>query len=529
MNAEDPRTQTRRDSFADEQIEVRRYLEALRRSRFLMAFIVLALTGAVLGLSLLLPDKYRATATVVMEDRGMSFGSTDAESTRRELITSQKLLATPRVLDRAINRIGGESRSSLEEKVESSVDEDANIINVVATDTDPRSAAAIANAVADAFLTERRSTGRRQLRRDRESLMRELNRLRKSKDTKTQIEAIQERIRDLGVQEADVGTDLQLAQEAEVPTAAISPRPLRNTVLAFFAALFLAVLVALGRDRLVPRISDSRELSRLIGLPILAAIPYVRRRFRTRLSLPVGAEDEAYQTLCTSIKFDLPPTQQQIVLITSAVHSEGKSTVTAKLGRALARAGHKTLLISADMRWPELQNIFEVSQDPGLAEILASLHGGRQNNIFALSKNIRPAIPPSDAGGDSSRSGVSANLHLLTAGKRPDDLTPLMSSEVLKAFFEQVRQLDYNYVLVDSSPLIGIADSQVLAHEADLVLIVARLDRLSLDNVIDMRDLLDRLGIEQLGLVVVGARGERSPYYMADHAPILKGKQDSDS
>ena len=78
------------------------------------------------------------------------------------------------------------------------------------------------------------------------------------------------------------------------------------------------------------------------------------------------------------------------------------------------------------------------------------------------------------------------------------------------------------YVLIDSAPILGIADSRALARAAHHMLFVGRLDRLTLDTVFDAREVLDRVDCEPLGMVVVGSRGEASPYYMAARAPALE-------
>ena len=133
-------------------------------ARWLIALIVVPLTLTVLVVSLALPKSYRATAKIVKADAGGVFGSGDVESVKRRLATLQTLLATPEVLDRAARRLPGESAETLEGKVESSVDANSNIINVVGSDGDARGAAAIANAVANAFRLDsekrRAATGR---------------------------------------------------------------------------------------------------------------------------------------------------------------------------------------------------------------------------------------------------------------------------------------------------------------------------------------------------------------------------------
>lgn len=521
--------------FAEEQVEVRRHLQALRRSARLIASIVAIVTTSVLALSLVLPDSYQASARIVLADAGAPLGASDAESVKRRLATTNALLGTPGVLGTAAARVPGETRETLVEKVSSSIEQDANIINVVATDGDARRSAAIANAVARAFLAERREFERAQLARAGARLSQEIDRLRGRPDAEAEISAIRERISELGVREASAGAELQIAEEAGVPGKPTSPRPLRYAVLAAFAALFIGVLVALVRDQLTPRLRDSRELSGLLDLRVLTGVPYVRHRLARRKGMLDSAEDEAYQSLRNSLELMLSPTEQRRLLVSSAVHSEGKTTCTARLGRALAQAGHKVLLVSADLRRPGLHEQFAVEPGSGFADVLAALdpdsddHSatgvGRHELPTSAASVLDEAVTVLIPSAGRKRTG---ELHLIANGKKPADPAGLLTREAVEAFFEEVRQLDfYDYVFVDAPPLLGIADAHVLAQEVDDLIVVARLDRLTLDNVADLRDVLDRLEVKALGLVAVGVQAQSSPYYMPIRAQAIDGARRS--
>jgi capsular exopolysaccharide synthesis family protein len=330
-----------------------------------------------------------------------------------------------------------------------------------------------------------------------------------------QLAALQQRLTEFEVSAAGAGADLDVAEEASVPEDPASPRPRRNTVLAFFASLFLAVLVALGRDQLRPRISEPRELSQALGPPVLAGIPYVGRRFGRRSHIKAAAEHEAYQTLRAAVELAAPTETKQLILVASALHGEGKTTVTARLGRAFAQAGHKILLISADLRWPDLHDVFDLPVRPGLSEVL------KLTERAGVSEDLLPATAHKvfvrGAG------GAERQLDVLTSGDKPTDPARLLSSPAARAFFDYVRQFEYDYVLIDAPPMLGIADAQNLAREADSVLIVSRLERLSANNVIDMRELMERVGMNPLGLVVIGARVEDSPYYLGQRRSLFRG------
>jgi Mrp family chromosome partitioning ATPase len=150
------------------------------------------------------------------------------------------------------------------------------------------------------------------------------------------------------------------------------------------------------------------------------------------------------------------------------------------------------------MRWPRLHELFDVAQTPGLAEVLA---GGRHGE-GALAVGARQ--------GSSENGG---RLHVLASGQRPPDPAQLLAGDALDGFFDEINESEYDYVLLDGPPLLGLVDSQVLAQRVDGVIVVCRPDRLTSANAIDMRELLHRLRAPALGLVVIGGRGGPISYF----------------
>jgi non-specific protein-tyrosine kinase len=478
------------------------------------AGIAIVLTAVVAAVSASLPDRYEATASVVKQVDTQPFNTTDVNVVTRDLATIGQLLTTSSVLDAAAKRIPGETGETLTDKVTANVDPDANLIFVTAKDGTAAGAAGIANAVANTFVDEQATVEKRQIRAAQAGLLEEEARLKGQSGTQDQIQAIEQRLSELGVSLVAAGTDLAIAQRAQVPDSPSSPKPVRNAVLALFVGLFIGILVALGRDQLVPRVANRRELSRLIDMPVLVSVPHVPLRLGRRPKILSGIEYETYQSLAASVRFVLPPDHEpRLTLITSALHGEGKSTVTARLGAALAQAGSRTLVISADLRWPTLHEVFETPMGPGLSDVLNRIDAGEDSE--AVRRELESAIIPVH---DRSRQGT---LHLLPSGPKVPDPTRLLTGPAMTTLRDSLADLDYVYVLIDSAPILGIADSLALARAADNVLFVARLDRLTLDTVFDAREVLDRIHSEPLGIVVVGSRGEASPYYMASRAPTL--------
>ncbi len=498
------------------RVDVRNYFGAIQRNSRLVLFTAIVVTGVVLAASLLLPKTYEAESTIVIEVSGGVIDQPDAETIARRLSTVDALLTGTEVLERAAEAVPGQTPDSIEAAIDSSVDPEANLVYVNARDRDPETASTTANAVTDAFLAVQRELQRDSLQEAELSLEQQLQQLRNDPTAATEAAAIGQRLNDLRIQISLAGSDLQLADAATVPDQPASPRPLRNTVLALFGSIFLGILLALGRDQLRPGLSSPRELSRLTGLPMLAGVPYVRGGRTRKRGFVTAAEHEAYQSLRGAIQLACPPTKQHSVLITSAVHAEGKTTATARLARALAQAGHRTLIISADLRWPSLHQVFGLPLAPGLSDILALIE--RAGISDALLPATAHSVSVPGVGG-----GEGATLDILTSGKKPADPAGLLGSDAMGELLDHVKRFDYRYVLIDAPPMLGIADVHPVAKQVDNVVLVSRLDRITVEHVLDMQELLGRLGVTPLGQVVIGARAEVSPYYLGDRPVVSPG------
>jgi capsular polysaccharide biosynthesis protein len=324
---------------------------ALRRSRGLVALFVVLATGAVFAASLLATPRYRASARIT--DEPTSAAAVDIASVDRRLATSRELVTAPDVLATAAGKVGNETARTLSGKVSAAVDPEAGILEVQAVDTDPARAADIANAVAGTFLAERARMERAVLVRARRRLTNEAERLRRERAGRPALDALRERLSELAVSQAMVGSGLRLVQPATVPDSPYAPRPLRSAVLAFFAALLIGAIIALARDRLRPRTADASTLSRILGLPLLAALPEVRRS-RRRLGQrrkPDGGVDPYVveeAALHASIRVALPPTNRpRVVLVHGIAAGAGAERVASGLARSLSWAGHAAVLVTA--------------------------------------------------------------------------------------------------------------------------------------------------------------------------------------
>jgi Mrp family chromosome partitioning ATPase len=471
----------------EQPIDVGRYANALRRSKLLIVAIVVVVTGLVLLMSLALPKSYSAKATILFDEGQTLATTTDAE---RQLATIQKLLVTRDVLARSARRLPGESVGSLADHVQASVDPTANIVTINASAKTPERAARTANVVAGAFLARERAAELARIQSAERRLKATIVGLKGTPGGAAQIALVRERLSELSVSEATAGSELQLADPAHPPATADSPRPLRNAGFAFVAALFVAMLVALGRERIAPRIGEPRELERLTGYPILSEIPQSGRLFRD----PQAAlrEREAHEALAAVVAAHLPPQRQHMLMLTSPAADEAKARVTAGLSRALAQAGETALVIDADLRKPALEQLFGMEPAPGLAELLAA---ARQGDSEAAGEMI--VEPPQSA--SPRRTG---SLAVLGAGEAASPA--LVTEDALRVLFDELARTGFTCVILNGPPLLGYPECKAWARHVDALVVVSRPDRLHPSDAFEVRNQLDLVGTPVLGNVVVG-------------------------
>jgi capsular polysaccharide biosynthesis protein len=479
-----------------EPVEVPRYAASLRRSLGLIAAIVLSMSATVFFVSTALPERYEATARMVLDDRAVGTDAADVQAVGRRLATVRALVTTRDVRTRAATRLQSETADSLENKVSASVDPDANIVDVHAADDTAAGAAAIANAVAQAFIARERVAERQRAARTRQVLLRDL----RAAASTLEAQAIQARLSDLNVRAAGAGGELALAEPAQPPTEPSAPRPVRNTIFALCASLFLGVLAALGLAQLAPRVSGARELGSLAGFPVLGGLSAGR--------LGRSRDGEAYDELQTALSMQLPASSR-IVVVAGALPGDRKAAqLAAGLAESFAVHGSGTLLVSADLRRPRAHELLDLDRTPGLVELLEAVPPGTSPSGSDVARITQTT-------GDDD--GMSFDV--LTAGAPIENPGVLLSGEALSDLFLELETSAYDRVVVECPALLGSIQGQLVARHADALLVACDVDRLSPANALELGDLLRALDLPVTGLVAFGSPGGGYTYRPAAAPP----------
>ncbi|MGQ4508727.1 polysaccharide biosynthesis tyrosine autokinase [Dermabacteraceae bacterium P13128] len=241
-------------------------------------------------------------------------------------------------------------------------------------------------------------------------------------------------------------------QEALAPGAPVAPVLKKFLIVGFGVGIFLGYAIAFLRFRADTRVRTVEDVEKKLDAPVFAVLPKSKALQREKggeLPEPNSfTEREALRKLRTNLRFldiDNPP---RVIVVTSAIPAEGKSTVSGNLARVLARSGQKTLLIDADLRRPVVHTEFDVDGSVGLTQLLT----GR----VALDDVVQ-------------KSSVR-NLHVLPAGQIPPNPSELLGSRRMDQLLKELRK-EY-FVILDAPPVLPVTDATLLARLTDGALIV---------------------------------------------------------
>ena len=291
-------------------------------------------------------------------------------------------------------------------------------------------------------------------------------------------------------------SNIRVVDPAEVPRSPSSPNTRRNLMLGVLAGLILAVGAVFGRELIDERIKAPEDVNHYLGIPLLGLVPKVRRTSAAvYLNGDVQPAVEAFRALRSLLLYPADgSTPARSILITSTNRGEGKTVVATNLAIALARSRMRVLLIDADMRDPGVHTLFGETLEPGLSNVL--------NGEVALEAILRPTRTP--------------DLELLPAGSHPSNPTELLGSPAFKQLLGAADGV-FQYIIIDSPPVMAVADPVVIAHAAAASLFVVGADMTTRGAAQVAVQQLHSVGANVLGGVLNGADLRRHPYYYAPY------------
>ena len=243
-----------------------------------------------------------------------------------------------------------------------------------------------------------------------------------------------------------------------------------------------AIFVLESVDR---RVKTIEELEQEYGLPALAGIP--QSAFQFPQAKDRGDHLEPYRILRSALEFSEVSRELDVVMVTSAVPGEGKTTVAVDMAQAIALSGRQVVLVELDLRRPTFGTHFGIDSRQGVTTALT-----HREPVSSLLLEPMPGLP---------------NLLVLPSGRLPPNPSELLSSTLLTEMIEELSATGA-MVIVDAPPLLPVADAQILLNQTviDASLIVARIGSTTRDEARRAKAIVDRHLLRPLGLVVTGLR-----------------------
>lgn len=278
--------------------------------------------------------------------------------------------------------------------------------------------------------------------------------------------------------------DARIISEAQVPTDPVGLGRKQLVAAGFGLGGILGIIVVLALEQVARGFRTTDEVERALGLPVLGLVPRLRfGRWRNPIDYvadrPMSIYAEALRRLFATVRLTARLRPGSVMVVSSALPGEGKTTLVMSLARVLAGAGVRVLVIEGDMRRPALSKMLDPADKAGLCDVLAER------------RELATAIQ------NDPKSGA----HILFAGQPSADAADLLDPRRVRLLFDEVRR-HYDLVLVDTAPVLVISDSIVMAEQADAVLLAARWSRTPRRLVVKATSLLRECGANLVGTVL---------------------------
>lgn len=496
-----------------------------RRKLIVIGVTVLALAAS-LAFSMTRTPLYRVEAELI-RDRGSLdvtlFGTSiyQAGDVQRDLLTTAQSIASLRVATLVESALDSPLPArQLLSMVQATASTEANTIKVEVRGPDPELAAAIADEFAKQTILLRRESDKASLVAARQVLEAQIAMMNPADLSSPLAEQLQARIEQLRVLEQVQTGGYTLWQPAQVPASPYSPRPLRDGAAGLVVGLVLGVVLAIASDRVDRTLKEQPDFENEFQLPVLAAIPRVGRTWSSRKGEVNGfigfkesgaASIESYRLLRSNLQYFEVEEKLRSILITSGLSGEAKTSTAINLALSLAISGAKVALMDTDLRNPQMHRYLGLDNRTGLSSVLAG--GAGVEDAIKVCRTL-DFLPPQ--AGESFRTGANQSLikdmMCFTSGPLPPNPAELLASPRMLDILKSVAALT-DYVIIDSAPLLLVADAVPLASRVDGVIVVSRAGSTTIEQARQVRGMLDKIGARLVGVVIADARLDGSKNY----------------
>lgn len=304
-------------------------------------------------------------------------------------------------------------------------------------------------------------------------------------------------------------TSVRKLQEASVSNTPISPDRRMDVIFSLLTGLGLGLALALLIETMDDTIKTPEDLRDKLDIPLLGFVPRIQaktpdkkhQRIKTLFAVdePVSSVAEAFRQIRTNIFYSLATDKAKVLVSTSCHPGEGKTTTICNLAAVIAQNGRRVLLIDGDFHRPNVHHVYGIKSGVGLVDVLGgTLHWKKA--ICTPYRNGR----------------VLENIHIIPAGPSTAAASERLGSNAMKTFISEARN-DYDWVLVDSPPLLFVSDASVLSALCDGIILVVKAGMNNRSLLLRTCNQLRQLKVEILGTIlnqmVVSFMGRHYSYY----------------
>jgi polysaccharide biosynthesis transport protein len=450
-------------------VELKDYIHVIRKRWLVIVSVMLVVVAGAALATALSPKVYEAQTRLFVSTSGSSDSNallSGSNFTQQRVKSYADVITTPSVLDPVIASLQlNTTAAKLGGEITATVPLDTVLIEIAVTNTDPRLAAEVADAVGKQFTRT----------------VADLENTTSSKSSPVKV---------------------TIVSAPTVPTTPISPKPTRNLALGVVLGLLLGLGLALLRDLLDTTIKNENDCAEVTGATVIGGIAFDPDATKNPLIVQAGPHSrraEAFRTLRTNLQFVDAANHPRSIVFTSSVPAEGKTTTTANLAITMAAGGARICVVEGDLRRPRLLEYMGMDGAVGLTNVLIG-----QAELD-----------------DALQQFADSSVYILGAGSVPPNPSELLGSA---AMIQTLRELEsrFDVVIIDTPPLLAVTDAAVLSTIAGGTVIVVGTGRVDRDHLAKSLKSLEAVNGRLLGLVLnlipTKGRGTDAYYYHQSHA-----------
>jgi len=286
-------------------------------------------------------------------------------------------------------------------------------------------------------------------------------------------------------------SDYKIIDRAYSDTNPVKPKRTLMMLIASMAGLVIGILLAFILNTINNKILNKEDIESLTSLPIYGIIPSLKKK-NIKLEVytsPKSPFAESYRSLRTNLQFVKNKDTSNIILVTSTIPGEGKTTTVANLSSVFQLAGYKCIVLNLDLRKPTLHNYFDIKQHKGMSTYLSgkdSIH----EIIFSTEHS---------------------NLDIIVAGPIPPNPSELILSDKLPKLLEHLKS-QYDYIFIDTAPIGLVADTKYLMQFTDINLVVFRENYAEKSFIDDLNGLIEKNELSKMGIIINGSQMSTKSY-----------------